>query len=110
MTVEGNSKLYASTTANATVNVAADFQGINIGGIKQNDHVGFWVTNMDTTAANIIWFRLDATAATVGGDDCYPLRPGERCYIRKTDVINYIAAAATPGFWVGGDQSAIVYS
>lgn len=109
MTTKGDCKVFASTTANATIDMEANFL-VNINGIPQNDHAGFWLTNLDTVAANILWFRLDNVVATVAGDDCYVLRPGERVYVRKTSFISYIAAVATPGLLIMGDQSGLVYS
>jgi len=110
MTVEGNALTIGASTADAVVDCKAEFQSINISGIRQNDHAGFWLTNLSVTAAEVIWYRLDDTVATVAGNDCYPLRPGERVYVRKTDQIHYIAFSGTPQFCVAGDQSGIVYS
>ena len=109
MTTLGDSKVFASSTSSATIDMVANFT-VNNGGVRSNDHAGFWLTNLDTTAANIIWFRLDATTAVAGADDTYVLRPGERCYVRKSDFISYISAAATPQLLVAGDQSGIVYA
>lgn len=109
MTALGFSKTYAGSVANLTVDCRAEFT-VNRSGIRASDHAGFWLTNLDTTAANIIWFRLDATVAVAGADDNYVLRPGERCYVRKTDSISFIAAAGTPSLNIAGDQSGIVYS
>jgi len=110
MTTEGNAKTFPGVAVtNVPIDMRAHFL-VNQNGISMNDHAGFWLTNLSVTAAEIIWYRLDATVATVAGDDCYPLRPGERVYVRKTDTINFISASGTPGFCVAGDQSGIVYS
>jgi len=111
MTTEGWAKTFASSGTSATIDMAAHFSVINVTGQKINEHAGFWVSNTSVTATEILWFRLDATAAVVGADDNYILRPGERCYIRKSDFVSYIAAAGIPGFFVGGDMGGgMVYS
>src|SRR3954471_12002768 len=92
MTTLGDAKTQASATSSATFDVRAELQVSQSGGFKANDHAGLWLTNLGTAAGDVIWFRLDNIPAISGGDDCYPLRPGERCYVRKTDFISYIAA------------------
>jgi hypothetical protein len=109
LTALGDAKTQATSTGSATFDVNAQLT-TNAYGLKSNDHAGFWLTNMSTVATEVIWFRLDNVTVTVGGDDCYPLRPGERCYVRKTDWISYIASAGTPNLVIAGDQSGIVYS
>jgi hypothetical protein len=109
MTALGDAKTFATATTTGTFNIALELTS-NLGGFRSNDHAGLWLTNLGTAAGDVIWFRLDGVAAIVGGDDCYPLRPGERCYVRKTDSISYIAAANAPNLCVAGDQSGIVYS
>lgn len=107
MTVKGNAKVYTGG-ATQTINMESEFLLVN--GIRYNDHAGFWLTNLDVTAANVIWFRDDATAAVAEGDDCWVLRPGERVYVRKTSFISFVAVAGTPKLLVAGDKSGIVYS
>jgi len=110
MTAMGDAKTQASAAGSTTFSVVTELMTGQGGGFKANDHAGLWLTNLGTAATDVIWFRLDNVPALVGGDDCYPLRPGERCYVRKTDFISFIAGAGTPGFCVAGDQSGIVYS
>jgi len=108
VTAKGNAKVYTSALTNTTVNMETEF--LLNQGVRYNDHAGFWLTNLDVTAANILWFRDDNTAATVEGDDCWVLRPGERCQVRKTSFISFIAAAGTPKLLIAGDKSGLVYS
>jgi hypothetical protein len=110
MTALGNAKTYTLVAStNQTIDIAAEFAVVSFAGQKEVIHVSFWLKNLSNTAADVIWFRLDGTAATVAGNDCYPLGAGERVNVRKNDFMSFISAS-TPGFCILGDQSGIVYS
>ena len=116
MTTAGNAKTYNSAVTNTTIDLPTEFKAAaqtGLGGLPDGfmNHTGFWLHNVSVTAAEIIWWRNDTTAATVAGNDCYPLMAGERVYIGRTKSLSFIAASGTPGLCVAGDQSqGIIYS
>jgi len=111
MTALGNAKTYTLVAStNQTIDIAAEFASPNsFAGQKEVIHVSFWLKNLSTTATDVIWYRLDGTAATVAGNDCYPLGAGERVNVRKNDFMSFISVG-TPSFCILGDQSGILYS
>lgn len=47
----------------------------------------YGVTNLDLTGASIIWVRHDGTAATVAGQGCKPVLPGQTVFIPRTKTL-----------------------
>ena len=107
MTTAGYGRKYATALTNTTVDLDAEFKVPNASpGNRQLRHSGLWLISLTTTAAEIVWFRPDATAAAVGGPDCFPLRSGERVLIPWASSLSFISASGTPEIFVGGDFNA----
>ena len=107
MTTKGYGFQQALSTSNLTIDLDGQFKVPNANlGSRQLMHSGIWIISMTTTALEVIWFRPDATAAVVGGPDCFPLRSGERCLIPWSSSLSLIAASGTPNVFIGGDFNA----
>lgn len=113
MTARGMSKVFTAGATNATIDTATEFKTIGSVGNKAPQHSGLWLMNLSTTAAEIIWFTTKQSAASAGGDDCFPLRTGERVLIPWHDRIDAISASGTPtnNLFIGGDFNAsLIYA
>lgn len=62
---------------------------------------GLWVLNR-TAAGTEIWVRLDGTAATVAGNDCFCVTGARQFPTPEGNVFVSIISSGTPTFEVSG--------
>lgn len=62
---------------------------------------GLWVVNR--TAGTEIWVRLDGTAATVAGNDCFVVTGARNFPTPNRSVTVSLISSGTPSYEVSGD-------
>lgn len=107
MTAQGDAKNFATAVTVSTFNVESEFKIARAAGqSKMYHHSGLWLLNRSSTAAEVVWFKLSTnSAATVAGDDCWPLRSGERVLVPLVPAIQFISESGTPNVMIAGDMN-----